>query len=222
MLALARAALARPFAVLALLALGTAGAATGLFRLRLWTDGAALHPRGNPVVEQTQADYEFASSELARLKKLADRGSVTQEVADEKQKLLRAADSARKQTQARIASARAAVIEKRALIERLSKPSGLTEDEKVKLASTVIQRAVRNGLSEVQVYRFPNSLTTDHGRAINQQEPGWERSLQGIPAEIFQLWTDYLKPRGYRIKYQIVDFPGGVPGDISITLAWGD
>ena len=33
--------------------------------------------------------------------------------------------------------------EKRALIERLSKPSGLSEDEKVKLASTVIQRAVR-------------------------------------------------------------------------------
>ena len=70
------------------------------------------------VVEQTQADYEFAASEFARLKKLADRGSVTQEVADEKQKLLRASDSARKQTQARIASARAAVAEKRALIEK--------------------------------------------------------------------------------------------------------
>jgi hypothetical protein len=69
--------------------------------------------------------------------------------------------------------------EKRALIEKLSKPSGLTEDEKVKLASTVIQRAVRNGLSEVQVYRFPNTLCTDKGRAINQQEPGWEKTLTG-------------------------------------------
>ena len=112
--------------------------------------------------------------------------------------------------------------EKRALIERLSKPSGLSEDEKVKLASTVIQRAVRNGLSEVQVYRFPNSVCTDNGRAINQQEPGWEKTLRGIPLEIFQLWSDYLKPRGYRIKYQIVDFPGGLPGDISIVIAWGD
>ena len=116
----------------------------------------------------------------------------------------------------------AAEAEKRALIERLSKPSGLSEDEKVKLASTVIQRAVRNGLSEVQVYRFPNSVCTDHGRAINQQEPGWERTLRGIPLEIFQLWSDYLKPRGYRIKYQIVDFSGGMPGDISIVIAWGD
>lgn len=116
----------------------------------------------------------------------------------------------------------AAEAEKRALIEKLSKPSGLSEDEKVRLAATVIQRAVRNGLSEVQVYRFPNSLCTDHGRAINQQEPDWPRTLQGIPLEIFQLWSDYLKPRGYRIYYQIVDFPGGVPGDISITLGWGD
>jgi hypothetical protein len=112
--------------------------------------------------------------------------------------------------------------EKQALIDRLRKPSGLSEDEKVKLASTVIQRAVRNGLTEVQVYRFPNTLCTDRGRAINQQERGWETTLTGIPLEIFQLWSDYLKPRGYRIRYQIIDFPGGMPGDISIVIAWGD
>lgn len=115
----------------------------------------------------------------------------------------------------------AAESEKRALIERLSQPSGLSEEEKVELASTVIQRAVRNGLTEVQVYRFPNSLCTDKGRAINQQEPGWERTLTGIPKEVYQLWTDYLKPRGYRIRYQVIDFPGGVPGDIGVTIVWG-
>jgi len=114
----------------------------------------------------------------------------------------------------------AAEAEKRAMIERLSQSSGLSEEEKVKLASTVIQRAVRNGLTEVQVYRFPNSLCTDRGRAINQMEKGWEATLTGIPKEIYQLWSDYLQPRGYRIRYQIVDFPGGVPGDIAITLNW--
>ena len=116
----------------------------------------------------------------------------------------------------------AAEAEKRKLIERLSKPSALPEDEKIRLAATVIQRAVRNGLSEVQVYRFPNSLCTDRGRAINQGEAGWETTLTGIPLEIFQLWSDYLKPRGYRILFQIIDFPGGMPGDISIVLSWGD
>ena len=114
----------------------------------------------------------------------------------------------------------AAEAEKQALVEELSKPSGLSEDEKVKRASTVIQRAVRNGLHEVQVYRFPNVLCTDRGRAINQMEPGWENTLTGIPKEIFHLWKDYLQPRGYKIAYQIIDFPGGVPGDIGITLSW--
>ena len=118
--------------------------------------------------------------------------------------------------------AAAAEAEKLALIERLSRPSGKSEEEKIALASTVIQRAVRNGLTEVQVYRFPNSLCTDRGRAINQQEPGWEKTLTGIPKEIFQLWVDYLEPRGYRIGYQTIDYPGGMPGDIGITIAWGE
>jgi hypothetical protein len=118
--------------------------------------------------------------------------------------------------------AAAAEAEKRALIERLSKPSGKSEEEKIKLASTIIQRAVRNGLTEVQVYRFPNTLCTDKGRAINQMEAGWETTLTGIPKEIFELWTEYLKPRGYRIGYQVIDFPGGVPGDIGVIISWGD
>ena len=135
----------------------------------------------------------------------------------QKQAALKEAELAEKEAKQHAA----AEAEKRNLIERLSKPSGLSEDEKVKLAATVIQRAVRNGLSEVQVYRFPNTLCTDRGRAINQREAGWENTLTGIPKEIFQLWADYLKPRGYRIAYQIIDFPGGMPGDIGITFSWG-
>jgi hypothetical protein len=111
--------------------------------------------------------------------------------------------------------------EKKALIDRLSKPSGLTEEGKVKLAANVINRAVSNGLTEVEVFRFPNSLCTDRGRAINQQEAGWEKTLTGRAQEIYQLWVDHLQPRGYRIKYQVVDFSAGVPGDIGITISWG-
>jgi hypothetical protein len=136
----------------------------------------------------------------------------------QKEAALREAEKAEEYTR----HAAAAEAEKRALIDRLSRPSGKSEEEKVQLASTVIQRAVRNGLTEVLVYRFPNSLCTDKGRAINQQEAGWEKTLSGIPKEIYQLWADYLKPRGYRIRYQVIEFPGGVPGDIGITIAWGD
>ena len=116
----------------------------------------------------------------------------------------------------------AAQAEKQRLIDELGKPSGLSEDEKVKLAATVIQRAVRNGMSEVQIYRFPNTLCTDRGRAISQMEAGWENTLTGMAREIYRLWIDYLQPRGYRIRYQIIDFPGGVPGDIGIILSWDD
>ena len=116
----------------------------------------------------------------------------------------------------------AAEAEKKALIDKLTKPSGVSDEDALKRVATIVDRAVANGLTEVQVYRFPNTLCTDNGRAINQQEPGWDKTLTGIAQEIFQLWSDYLKPRGYRIRYQIVDFPGGVPGDISITIAWGE
>ena len=99
--------------------------------------------------------------------------------------------------------------EKDALIKKLSHPSGKTEEEKVQLAATVIKRAIESGLLEVQVHRFPNAMCSDHGRAINQAEPGWEKTLTGIPKEIYYLWHDHLREKGYKIRYQIHEFPGG-------------
>jgi hypothetical protein len=111
--------------------------------------------------------------------------------------------------------------EKKELLDRLAKPSGVSDEERMKRAAAIIKRAVSNGLSEVEVGRFSNKLCTDSGRAINQQEPGWENTLTGLPKELFQFWKVHLQPRGYRVKYQIADWPNGMPGDISITLAWG-
>jgi hypothetical protein len=111
--------------------------------------------------------------------------------------------------------------EKHALIERLTKPSGVSDEDAIQRAIRVIERAVANGKTEVQVYRFPNQLCTDKGRAINQQEPGWEDTLTGIPKEIHQLWAKYFRARGYKLKVEIVDFPGGMPGDVAMTLKWG-
>lgn len=115
----------------------------------------------------------------------------------------------------------AADAEKKALLERLEKPSGVADEERMKRAAAIIKRAVGNGLTEVEVGRFPNTLCTDRGRAINQQEPGWEETLLGLPKELYQFWKAHLQPRGYRIKFQIADWPNGMPGDFSITLSWG-
>jgi hypothetical protein len=110
--------------------------------------------------------------------------------------------------------------EKQALLDRLSKPSGLSDDEVAEKASIIINRAVENGLMAVQVFRFPHHLCTDNGRAINQAEAGWEMTLAGIPKEIYEFWKRRLQPAGYHIRYEVIDYPGGMPGDIGITLSW--
>ena len=79
--------------------------------------------------------------------------------------------------------------QKKAEMERLAGPSGLSEEEKIQLAAKVIRRAIDSGRTEMQVYRFPNQLCTDHGRAINQKEPGWEKTLTGIPKEVTTFGT---------------------------------
>jgi len=110
--------------------------------------------------------------------------------------------------------------EKAALIEQLSNPSGVSDEEGIRRAVSIIERAAANGLTEVLVYRFPNQLCTDKGRAINQQEAGWENTLTGVPKEIYSLWRRYFRERGYKLRVQIIDFPGGMPGDVGMTLNW--
>jgi len=125
----------------------------------------------------------------------------------------------RQKNNARLAAA--VESEKRALIERLSRPSGKSEEEKVRLASTVIQRAVRNGLTEVQVYRFPNTLSPTRAvPSISRSRAGEyaDRDSKGnIPA------LDRL-PETAGLSHQLPDhrFPGRPAGDIAITIAWGD
>jgi hypothetical protein len=110
--------------------------------------------------------------------------------------------------------------EKKALIAHLSEPSGVSEEEGIRRGANIIRRAVSAGLTEVQVYRFPNQLLTDRGRAINQMEPGWEQTLTGVPKEIHALWHKHFRPRGYKLKVQIVEFPNGMPGDVGMFLTW--
>jgi hypothetical protein len=134
------------------------------------------------------------------------------------QNKLAAAESEKAAASARHAAAEEA--EKQALLDQFSKPSGVSDEERMKRAATVIQRAVNNGLTEVFVGRFPSQLLTDRGRAINQAESGWEQTLTGRPKELYDFWHKYLQPRGYRLSVQIVDFPGGMPGDFGMTLIW--
>ncbi len=135
------------------------------------------------------------------------------------QKRLAAAEAEKAAEVARRAAAEEA--EKKALLDGLSKPMGVSDEEHIRRAVAIIERAVRNGQTEVSVLRFPNELCTDRGRAINQAEAGWEKTLTGQPQELYAFWERHLRPRGYRLKVQILDFPGGMPGDVGVVLCWG-
>jgi hypothetical protein len=115
----------------------------------------------------------------------------------------------------------AAEAEKQAFLDRVGKPSGFSDEQLVEKAAYIINRAVENGLTSVQVFKFPNHLCNDDGRAIDQNELGWERTLTGIPKEIHQFWERRLKAGGYHLKYAVIDRPGGMRGDIGVFLSWG-
>lgn len=134
------------------------------------------------------------------------------------QKKLALAEVEKASESARRAAAEEA--EKKALLDQLSKPSGISDELRMQRAAAIIQRAVNNGQTEVFVGKFPNTLCTDHGRAINQAEPGWEKTLTGLPKELYDFWAKHLRERGYKLRVQIVDFPGGMPGDVGVTLSW--
>jgi hypothetical protein len=108
----------------------------------------------------------------------------------------------------------------KALLEKLSHPTGFSDDQLLEKAAILINRAVENGQTSVQVLRFPHALCTDNGRAINQTEPGWENTLVGEPKQIHEFWQRQLKAKGYHLRFEIVDYPNGMPGDVGITLSW--
>src|SRR5262249_16863676 len=70
------------------------------------------------------------------------------------------------------------------------------------------------------VYKEMSRFYSGTNRAINQREPHWEKTLTGYPKELYDFWEKHLKPRGYKTAFEIVDWPGGLPGEIGITLRW--
>jgi hypothetical protein len=86
--------------------------------------------------------------------------------------------------------------------------------------SRVVKSAAERGEREVLAVRFPSEYCTDGGRAINNFEPNWPETLTGFAKRAHEFFEKELRPRGYKARAQILDFPGGVPGDVGIFLSW--
>jgi hypothetical protein len=83
------------------------------------------------------------------------------------------------------------------------------------------RQAAERGEKEFLLLRFPSLLCSDGGRAINAPEPDWPATLRGEAAEIYLRWERDLKPGGFRLSARVLDFPGGMPGDVGLILSWG-
>ena len=86
--------------------------------------------------------------------------------------------------------------------------------------SRVVKSAAERGEREVMLFRFSSEYCTDGGRAINSFEPDWPKTLTGFARRAYEFWQTELEPQGYKLRAQIMDFPGGMPGDVGIFLRW--
>jgi len=111
------------------------------------------------------------------------------------------------------------------LVKRMSEPLDLTPErlnEILQPLKAKLKSAAERGQTELMVMRFPNAVCTDKGRAINNADPSWPDSLTGRPRQAYELWRDQLRDAGFALSAMIIDWPGGLPGDVGFFLKWGE
>jgi hypothetical protein len=84
----------------------------------------------------------------------------------------------------------------------------------------LVKVAAQQGKREVLVLTFPSSFCSDRGRAINNFERDWPETLEGFPKRAHAWFVENLQPRGFKLKAEIINFPGGLPGDVGMYICW--
>jgi CBS domain-containing protein len=80
--------------------------------------------------------------------------------------------------------------------------------------------AAAGGDTEYMLLQFPSDLCTDGGRRIDVAEEGWEETLRGEAAEIYDRWRRELKPQGFGLSARNVTYVEGIIGDLGLFLTW--
>lgn len=86
--------------------------------------------------------------------------------------------------------------------------------------NAAIRRAAEQGNHELQALTFPAAYCNDGGRRINNSEPDWSSSLEGFAKHAYEFYVKELQPLGYKLRVEILDYPGGMPGSIGMFLRW--
>ena len=101
-----------------------------------------------------------------------------------------------------------------------------------------IKRSFERGETELMISSFPCSFCTDGGRAISNigapplnkptkaelaargDEPEWLPTLPAGVRLVYDYWKDHLKSGGFKFSARIINYPGGVPGDVGLFFSW--
>jgi hypothetical protein len=85
---------------------------------------------------------------------------------------------------------------------------------------TRVREAAQRGEHEIEIVRFSSEFCTDGGRRINNFDPEWPDSLTGFAREVYEAYDQHLRKLGYKLRAQILNYPGGMPGEVGIFLSW--
>jgi hypothetical protein len=82
------------------------------------------------------------------------------------------------------------------------------------------QAAAAQGESSFELIRFPCDLCGDGGRKIDVAEIDWPSTLRGEAAEVYARWERELRPGGFGLRAEIVEYLDGIPNNIALSLSW--
>jgi hypothetical protein len=101
-----------------------------------------------------------------------------------------------------------------------------------------IKRAFERGETELMIASFPSGFCTDGGRSIinagappinkptradlaaRSDEPEWLPTLPAGVHQVYEYWKANLKPGGFGFAARIINYPGGMPGDVGLFFTW--
>lgn len=86
--------------------------------------------------------------------------------------------------------------------------------------AAVVRKAVEMGEKSALVMRFPSEWLSDEGRAVTNHADNWPETLTGFARRGYDFYKTELEPRGFQIRAEILDWPGGMPGDVGFFLTW--
>ena len=86
--------------------------------------------------------------------------------------------------------------------------------------ASMVSKAIEIGEKEVLLGRFPSDWLPDQGRAITNHDKNWHEKLDGFAKRAYDFFRRELEPRGFQLRAEIVDWPGGMPGDVGFYLTW--